>query len=349
VAVAASELAADLGLRLVGQDVVLRRVAPLGAADASSLSYLADRRYRSALAATGAAAVIVLPEDAPRLPCTGLLSDNPELAFAAAAVRLHPRPPRASGIDPSAVVHADAHVHPSASVGPLCVIEAGASVAAGVEIGPHSVVGSGASIGCDSRLVARVVIAADSIIGERVLLHPGAVIGRDGFGFAKDGERWVRIPQVGRVRIGNDVEIGANSTVDRGAIEDTVIADGVKIDNLVQIGHNVVVGEHTAMAACSGIAGSTHIGRRCTIAGAVGVAGHLEIGDDVHFTGMAMVTRSQTEPGVYSSGIPAMPNSEWRRAIGRLRRLNGLAERVRRLERALGDVADDDTDIAEQG
>jgi UDP-3-O-[3-hydroxymyristoyl] glucosamine N-acyltransferase len=170
-----------------------------------------------------------------------------------------------------------------------------------------------------------------------VLLHPGAVIGREGFGFARDGERWVRIPQVGSVRLGDDVEIGANSAVDRGAIEDTVICDGVKIDNLVQIGHNVVIGENTAMAACSGISGSTCIGARCTVAGAVGMAGHLRIADDVHFTGMAMVTRSQSEAGVYSSGIPAMPNAQWRRTIGRLRRLESLEQRVQQLERALAE------------
>ncbi|WP_242470423.1 UDP-3-O-(3-hydroxymyristoyl)glucosamine N-acyltransferase, partial [Thiococcus pfennigii] len=169
-------------------------------------------------------------------------------------------------------------------------------------------------------------------VGCRVLLHPGCVIGREGFGFARDGERWVRIPQIGRVRLGDDVEIGANTTVDRGAIGDTVIAAGAKIDNLIQIGHNCEIGENTAMAACSGISGSTRIGRNCTVAGAVGMAGHLEIGDDVHFTGMAMVTRSFPEPGVYSSGIPAMPNAEWRRAVARLRQLDALARRLRHVE-----------------
>ena len=347
-AIAAAELAADLGLRLVGADVLLERVAPLGTADAASLSYFADRRYRAALTTTAAGAVIVHPDHAAELPCTGLLADNPELAFAHAVARFHPRSRPAPGIHPSAVVAADANIDPAASIGPLCVVEAGASLAAGVEIGPHSVIGTNVVIGADSRVGAHVVICADSILGARVLVHSGAVIGREGFGFAKDGTRWVRIPQVGRVRIGNDVEIGANTTVDRGAIDDTVIGDGVKIDNLIQIGHNVVIGEDTAMAACSGISGSTHIGRRCTIAGAVGMAGHLEIGDDVHFTGMAMVTRSQTGPGAYSSGIPAMPSAEWRRTIGRLRRLDALAERVRRLEQALG-VAGEVPDQPDQG
>jgi UDP-3-O-[3-hydroxymyristoyl] glucosamine N-acyltransferase len=187
-----------------------------------------------------------------------------------------------------------------------------------------------------------VTVCEGICIGERVLLHPGAVIGREGFGFARDGDRWVRIPQVGGVRLGNDVEIGANTTVDRGAIGDTVIADGVKIDNLVQIAHNVAIGENTAMAACSGIAGSTRIGRNCSIAGEVGIAGHLTIGDNIHFTGMAMVTRSLSEPGLYSSGIPAMPNGDWRRSVARFRHLDELTKRVKRLEQLLDQQADGD-------
>jgi len=168
-----------------------------------------------------------------------------------------------------------------------------------------------------------------------VLLHPGAVSGREGFGFAKDGDRWVRIPQLGRAVLEDDVEIGANTTVDRGALEDTVISAGAKLDNLIQIGHNCLIGENTAMAACSGISGSTRIGRNCTIGGAVGMAGHLRIGDAVHFTGMAMVTRSFTEPGLYSSGVPAMPSAEWRRNVARFRHLDDLARRLKRLEEQL--------------
>ncbi|WP_295541473.1 UDP-3-O-(3-hydroxymyristoyl)glucosamine N-acyltransferase [uncultured Thiohalocapsa sp.] len=333
-ALAASELALDLGLTLRGDDVTLAGVAPLHAATADSLSYFADPRYRDRLATTQAGAVIVGRADADAAPCTALIADNPALAFAQAAARLHPRPRPPAGVHPSAVVDASAHIHPTAAIGPLCVIAADVRIGAEVELGPHCSIGAGSHIGAGSQLVARVSVCAGAHIGARNLLHPGAVIGRDGFGFAKDGERWVRIPQVGSVRLGDDVEIGANSIVDRGAIEDTVIADGVKIDNLVQIGHNVVIGEHTAMAACSGISGSTHIGARCTIAGAVGMAGHLHIGDDVHFTGMAMVTRSQDSAGVYSSGIPAMPNAEWRRLIARLRRLPVLQARVQQLEQA---------------
>jgi UDP-3-O-[3-hydroxymyristoyl] glucosamine N-acyltransferase len=196
-------------------------------------------------------------------------------------------------------------------------------------------IGEGVEIGEDSRLVARVTLCAGTRVGQRALLHPGCVIGREGFGFARDGDRWVRIPQIGRAILGDDVEIGANTTVDRGAIGDTVIHDGVKLDNQIQIGHNVEIGENTAMAANVGISGSTRIGKNCTIAGAVGMAGHLEIGDQVHFTGMAMVTRSFTIPGVYSSGIPAMPSAEWRRGVARFRHLDDLARRVKQLETRL--------------
>jgi UDP-3-O-[3-hydroxymyristoyl] glucosamine N-acyltransferase len=228
-------------------------------------------------------------------------------------------------------------VDATAWIGPTAVVEEGAEIGPRVFVGPGCVIGAGCRIGEDSRLVARVTLSERTQVGKRVLIHPGAVIGREGFGFAKDGERWVRIPQLGRVRLGDDVEIGANTTVDRGALEDTVIADGAKLDNLIQIGHNCLIGENTAMAACSGISGSTRIGRNCTIAGAVGMAGHLEIGDNVHFTGMAMVTRSFQQPGLYSSGIPAMPNADWRRNAARFRHLDDLAKRLKRIEDALAD------------
>jgi UDP-3-O-[3-hydroxymyristoyl] glucosamine N-acyltransferase len=331
-AIPASSIARHIGAELIGADCLLSRVAPLDGADPQSLSFFADRRYRDRLAGTHAGAVITAAEQASRAPCSVLVADNPHLAFARAAELLHPRQPPAAGIDASAVVAAGADIDPSASVGPLCVIERAVRVGAAVEIGPGCIIREGSVIGAGSRLVARVTICEGSVIGERALLHPGAVIGREGFGFAKDGERWIRLPQLGRVRLGNDVEVGANSAVDRGALGDTLIADGVKIDNLIQIGHNVSIGENTAMAACSGISGSTRIGRNCTIAGAVGMAGHLEIGDDVHLTGMAMVTHSLVEPGVYSSGIPAMANMDWRRSVARFRQLDALARRVKRLE-----------------
>jgi UDP-3-O-[3-hydroxymyristoyl] glucosamine N-acyltransferase len=283
--------------------------------------------------------VILKPEHCADAPCTCLVTENPLLAFATAVTLLHPRSRPPAGRHPSAVIADDARIDPSASIGPLCVIESGVVIGAEVEIGPGCIVQQGVVIGAGSRLVASVTVCAGCLLGERVLLHPGAVIGREGFGFAKDGERWVRIPQIGRVRLGNDVEIGTNTAIDRGAIADTVIADGVKIDNLIQVGHNVHIGENTAMAACSGISGSTRIGRNCTIAGAVGMAGHLTIGDDVHFTGMAMVTRSFEAPGLYSSGIPAMANADWRRNVARFRHLDDLAKRLHRLEEQVEQLA----------
>jgi UDP-3-O-[3-hydroxymyristoyl] glucosamine N-acyltransferase len=335
VELSASRLAAQIGAELVGEDRLLRRVSPLEEAGPDSLCFVAASKYRRQLRTTAAGAVILRAEHRADAPCTCLVTDNPMLAFARAVALLHPRPLPAPGRHPSAVIAADASIDDSASIGPLCVIESGADIGADVEIGPGCIVQRDVVIGAGSRLVASVTVCAGSILGERVLLHPGAVIGREGFGFAKDGERWVRIPQIGRARLGNDVEIGTNTAIDRGAIGDTVIADGVKIDNLIQVGHNVQIGEHTAMAACSGISGSTQIGRNCTIAGAVGMAGHLHIGDDVHFTGMAMVTRSFAEPGVYSSGIPAMANADWRRNVARFRQLDDLAKRLKRVEEQL--------------
>jgi UDP-3-O-[3-hydroxymyristoyl] glucosamine N-acyltransferase len=328
-----SALAAGLGLDLHGDgELRVSGVAELARADASSVAFLADAKYGADLKGTKAGAVILRAPDLSDCPVAALVSPDPHLDFARAARLLHPAAPVVGGRHTSAVIAAGADIHPSAWIGPLVVVEEGAEVGPRAFVGPGSIIGAGCRVGEDSRLVARVTLCAGSIVGRRALLQPGCVIGRDGFGFARNGERWLRVPQLGRAILGDDVEVGANSAVDRGALGDTVISDGVKIDNLIQIGHNVHIGENTAMAACSGISGSTRIGRNCTIAGAVGMAGHLEIGDNVHFTGMAMVTRSFTEPGVYSSGIPAMPSAEWRRAVVRFRQLDDLARRLKRIE-----------------
>jgi UDP-3-O-[3-hydroxymyristoyl] glucosamine N-acyltransferase len=215
------------------------------------------------------------------------------------------------------------------------LVEDEARVGARAFVGPGCVLGPRAQVGEDCRLVARVTLGRDTRLGRRVLIHPGAVVGGDGFGLANDGGVWVKVPQLGGVSVGDDVEIGANTTVDRGAIRDTVIEDGVKLDNLIQVGHNVRIGAHTAVAACSGISGSTRIGRHCTIGGAAGLAGHLEIADGVHITGMAMVTRSIREPGVYSGNLPAESNRQWRRNVAHFRRLEELARRIKALEAAL--------------
>jgi UDP-3-O-[3-hydroxymyristoyl] glucosamine N-acyltransferase len=212
------------------------------------------------------------------------------------------------------------------------VVEADAAIGPRAFVGAGCIVMRGARVGADSRLVARVTLYREVTVGARCVLHAGAVIGADGFGFAPDRDGYVKVPQVGSVRIGDDVEIGANTTVDRGAIEDTVIEDGVKLDNLVQVGHNVRIGAHTVVAGCAGISGSTTIGRRCMIGGAAGTVGHIEIGDDVAISGLTMVTRSLKEPGMYSSGWPAVPADEWRRIVAHVRRLDRLNERVARLE-----------------
>lgn len=327
------QLAGRLGREFRGDGAItVERVADLSRASAGCLSFLGDPRYRDHLSATAASVVIATEADAQVCPSAVILSPNPYLDFARAAALLYPEPDVQGGVHPTAWLDPSARVDASAWVGPMAVVEATAEIGPRVFVGPGSVVGEGVRIGADSRLVARVTLLAGTQVGLRALLQPGCVIGRAGFGFAKDGACWVRIPQVGRVVLGDDVEIGANTTVDRGAIEDTVIGDGVKLDNQIQIGHNVQVGEHTAMAANTGISGSTRIGRRCTIAGAVGMAGHLTIGDDVHFTGMAMVTRCFPDPGVYSSGIPAEPSAEWRRNVARFRHLDALARRVKQLE-----------------
>jgi UDP-3-O-[3-hydroxymyristoyl] glucosamine N-acyltransferase len=328
-----ADLSTRLGREFRGNGAItVTRVAELSHATVGCLSFLGDPSYRDHLSQTSASVVIVTEADADACPSATILSPNPYLDFARAAALLYPEPQVCGGVHPTASVDPTARVHPTAWIGPMAVVEAAAEIGPRVFVGPGSVVGAGVAIGADSRLVARVSLLAGTRVGRRALLQPGCVIGRAGFGFAKDGPRWVRIPQVGRAVLGDDVEVGANTTVDRGAIRDTVIGDGVKLDNHIQIGHNVEIGEHTAMAANTGISGSTRIGKRCTIAGAVGMAGHLTIGDDVHFTGMAMVTRSFPEPGVYSSGIPAAPSAEWRRNVARFRHLDDLARRVKKLE-----------------
>jgi UDP-3-O-[3-hydroxymyristoyl] glucosamine N-acyltransferase len=336
VAISLKELADRLDVELHGGgEQCVSRVETLARADGASLCFFADRKFRAQLGATAAAAVILSEKDLGLCPVAALVSTNPYLTYALAARLLHPEPAVTGGRHPSAVVADSAQVDGSAWIGPMAVVEEDAEIGERVFIGPGSIVGPGCRIGEDSRLVARVTLCQGTQVAKRVLIQPGAVIGREGFGFARDGERWVRIPQLGAVRLGDDVEIGANTTVDRGALEDTLIANGAKLDNLIQIGHNCSIGENTAMAACSGISGSTRIGKNCTIAGAVGMAGHLTIGDDVHFTGMAMVTRSFSEPGLYSSGIPAMANAQWRRNAARFRHLDELTRRLKDLEERL--------------
>jgi UDP-3-O-[3-hydroxymyristoyl] glucosamine N-acyltransferase len=271
-----------------------------------------------------------------RLP-SAIVCADPYLAFArltqwwaAQAAR-----PAAPGVHPSAVVHAQARVDPSATVGALAVIGAGAVVGAGAVIGSHAVLEDDAHVGARSHIGAGVFIGARCTLGERCIVHPGVVIGADGFGFAPHQGRWEKIEQLGAVRIGDDVEIGANTCIDRGALDDTVIGDGVKLDNLIQIGHNVRIGAGTAMAGCVGVAGSARIGARCTFGGGAIVLGHLEIVDEVHVSAATVVTRSILRPGQYSGVFPFDDNAAWEKNAATLRQLHSLRERLRALEKSL--------------
>jgi UDP-3-O-[3-hydroxymyristoyl] glucosamine N-acyltransferase len=316
------ELAVRFALELRGDpEYRVSHVATLAQAAPGSLSFLADSRHRRELATTRAGAVILAPADAAACPVAALVTENPRLAFAHMAALLYPEPQYAPAIHPTAVVAAGVHIPASATVGALAVIEEDVSLGERAWVGPGCIVQRGARVGEDTRLVARVCLYPGVELGARCIVHAGAVIGADGFGFALDGGSWVKIPQVGSVRIGDDVEIGANTTVDRGAIGDTVIGEGAKLDNQIQVGHNVIIGAHTAIAACTGISGSTKIGKRCMVGGMVGFAGHLTIADDVVITGCSLVSASIREPGSYSSGMPAVPTRAWRRMVAHLRRL----------------------------
>ena len=330
-----AEIAAATTAELRGNgEIQIRGVATLEHAEPDQISFLANSRYRSLLHQTRAAAVIVKPGDASNCSAAVLISSNPLLTYAKVAGLF--QPPAHSpqqGIHPSASVSPDARIATDAWIGPQCTIQSGAVIEAGVYIGPNCVVEEAAFIGRDSHLMAQATIGRNVSLGQRVLVYPGAVIGSDGFGFANDQGRWVKIPQLGSVRIGDDVEIGANTTIDRGAIEDTVIENGVKLDNQIQIAHNVHIGAHTAIAGCVGIAGSARIGRYCMLGGGVGIAGHLQIADRVTITGMSLVTQSITEPGVYSSGLAVEPNRIWNKISARLRRIDDLARRVMKLEK----------------
>jgi UDP-3-O-[3-hydroxymyristoyl] glucosamine N-acyltransferase len=313
-------------------------VGTLESAGPGQLSFLANPKYRRQLAECRATAVL-LGRDTdcpPGFTGTRLRVADPYLAFARASRLLYPRPSVEPGIDPSAVVDASALVDASAQVGPHAVIGAGARIAAGVAIGAGCVVGRRVSIGTGTRLHPRVVVYDDCVLGAHCILHAGAVVGADGFGLAWSGERWEHIPQIGRVVIGDHVDVGANTTIDRGALEDTRIGDGVKLDNQIQIGHNCVVGEHTAIAGCVGIAGSTRIGPRCRIGGAAMLNGHIEVCADTQISGGAVVINSIREPGVYVSVTPLMPFAQWRRNAAQLRHLDEFGQRLRALERLTG-------------
>jgi UDP-3-O-[3-hydroxymyristoyl] glucosamine N-acyltransferase len=331
-----AELARRIGAELRGDGTfVVRGVGSLGSAGAQDVAFVAGARHLARLEKTRAGAVILAAEHEARFAGNRLLSPNPHVAFARAAAMLHPAARFEPGVHPTAVVDPGADVAASASIGPLAVVGAGARISANCQVGPACQVHANAVIGEDTRLVANVFVGERCVLGRRCIVHPGAVIGADGFGYAKDGVRWIKVPQLGRVVIGDDVEIGANTTVDRGALDDTVIENGVKLDNLIQVAHNVRIGEHTAMAAQAGLAGSAIVGACCTVGGQAGIGGHLEIADDVHIMAQALVSSSIREPGVYSASIKASPVEAWRRNAARLGQLDDMARRLKKLEQRI--------------
>ncbi|WP_410480169.1 UDP-3-O-(3-hydroxymyristoyl)glucosamine N-acyltransferase [Pseudomonas sp. DCA-1] len=333
------QLAEALGATLKGPEALqITGLATLQEAGPGQLSFLANPQYRKFLDDSQAAAVLLKAADAEGFAGNALIVADPYLAYARISHLFDPKPKVVAGIHPSAVVAEDAQVDASASIGPFAVIESGARIAANVSVGAHCVVGARCVIGEGGWLAPRVTLYHDVTIGKRVVIQSGAVIGGEGFGFANEKGIWRKIAQIGGVTIGDDVEIGVNTAVDRGALSDTRIGDGVKLDNQIQIAHNVQIGDHTAMAACVGISGSTRIGKHCMLAGGVGLVGHIDICDNVFVSGMTMVTRSITEPGSYSSGTAMQPLAEWRKSAARIRHLDDMAKRLQQLEKRVDTV-----------
>lgn len=336
-----AEIVAALGGELHGDgQQPVQRIASLENADAHAISFLAQARLRGLLAQSQAGCLVVKPEwldDALARGAAAIVTPDPYLYYARLTRwwgQRHARPP-ALGVHPSAVVEAGAYVHPQASIGPFVLVGAGAHIDAGVVIGAHSLVGADAHVGEGTRFAPRVTFGERCVIGRRGLLQSGAVIGADGFGFAPIEGRWEKIEQLGAVRIGDDVEIGANTCVDRGALDDTVLEDGVKLDNLIQIAHNVHIGAHTAMAGCVGVAGSARIGSHCTFGGAAMILGHLQIADHVHISAASVVMSSILKPGQYSGVFPIDENGNWEKNAATLRQLHTLRSRLRALEKQI--------------
>ncbi|MCW8925652.1 MAG: UDP-3-O-(3-hydroxymyristoyl)glucosamine N-acyltransferase [Xanthomonadales bacterium] len=333
-----SELAKQFGLSYHGDgDTLIEGVATLSGAGPAHISFLSNPAYRDQLKSTRAAAVIVAPDELDHCSVNALISDNPYVSYARVAGMFDPRKPVSAGIqdgahiDTSATLGQDVHIGANAVIGPGC------SIADACSIGPGCVLLAGCSVGAGSTLKANVTLCEGVTIGERTIVHPGAVIGADGFGLAFDNDHWVKIPQLGTVRVGNDCEIGANTTIDRGAIGDTVLADDVRLDNLVQIAHNVEIGAHTALAAMVGISGSTRIGNYCMFAGNSGTVGHICIADRTTVHAMSVVTKSIVEPGTtWGAALPARPTKEWNRTVAYLRKLERLVKRVTKLEKQIG-------------
>jgi UDP-3-O-[3-hydroxymyristoyl] glucosamine N-acyltransferase len=327
------ELAAEFGCDLVGDpETRIERVATLTHASPRSLTFLANPAYREQLSTTKAAAVVIAESDADDCPVAALISQNPYATYARIAGKLHPQKDYPPAIHSSAVIADSARISDSAHISANVSIGENVSIAEGVFVGSGAVIGHDCTVGRDSRVLANATLVKNVRIGERTIIHSGAVIGADGFGHARDQSGWIKIPQIGGVRIGDDVEIGSITAVDCGAIDDTIIEDGVRLDNLVQIGHNVRIGAHTAMIGPSAIAGSSTIGKRCMISGLAGVVGHVTVCDDVVLTTQAIITKDVHEPGVYSATFGAEKDAVWKRMVAKFRRIAALEKRVAELE-----------------
>lgn len=331
------DIARIIGADLVGDgDVTVTHVADLDSCTDGSLSFAVSRQYVKQLQTTKASAVIVPADLVAHCEMVALVSSNPSLSFARAVRYMYPSEEIVPGIHPSAIISDDCEVADNVSIGPNVVINAKCTIGDNSVIGPGCIITAPCFIGAYANLIARVSIVGPTSLGERVIVHPGAVIGSDGFGLANDQGVWEKIPQLGRVIIGNDVEIGANTTIDRGALQDTVIDDGVKLDNQIQVAHNVKIGAHTAVAGCAGIAGSAKIGKYCGIGGGAGIQGHIEITDGVQVTGMTKISQSIHQPGVYTSGTAAQDNKTWLRNALRFKELDRLFKRLQNLEKKIG-------------
>jgi len=328
------EIAKITGAELEGDPLtVVTRVSPLLTAKAGEISFLANKRHVRYLKNTKASAVILQAKDKHRCPVLTLVSENPYLAFTQTLRHMQEKVIYPSGVHPSAVISKESAVAQSAHIAANVFIDAGSEICEDVYVGPGCIIGKNVVVGSHSRLLANITLCDGVQIGSNGIIHPGVVIGDDGFGIVIAQGEWLKIPQIGSVLIANNVEIGANTTIDRGALEDTVIEEGVKIDNQVQVGHGVKIGAHTAIAGCVGIAGSAVIGKRCMIGGQSAISGHIEIADDVIITGMSGVSNSIKEAGTYSSGIPVTDNANWRKNIARLKNLDGITRRLIQLEK----------------
>ena len=338
IAISLTDIAEKIGAELVANNsqsigsVTVSGIGTLESANATQVSFLANPSYRKQLADTQAAAVIIHPDLKDECPVAALVMNNPYMGFAKLSQLFNNLPPQIQGIHPSAIIADSAEIADGVSIAANVVVGEHVQIGEDTRIGPGCVINAYSIIGKKSLLHANVVMYHDVVIGDHCILHSGCVIGADGFGFAPNSGSWEKIAQLGGVRIGNDVEVGANTTIDRGALGNTQIGNGVKLDNQIMIAHNVVIGDGCAIAGTVGIAGSTTLGKNCTLAGGVGIVGHVDIADGVHVTGMSLVSKSLKEAGVYSSGTAIMPASEWRKSAARFRQLDDMARRLKKLE-----------------